>query len=123
MSIRLTLSAATSSDTGWLNISKITDDISFTIDGSWAGGDRAIAFDVSHDPTALTKDYRTKYTYSANNDAVGVPRLAAAFCRWRRTGSWGANDIARIHVHGGLNALGEATDLQIESIPLGGTTT
>src|SRR5688572_22610250 len=123
MSVTLTLSAATSADTGWLDVSKVTDDWSFDIKGSWAGGDKAIVFDVSLDPTQTTKDYDAKFTYTANSPAVGVPRLAAAFCRWRRTGTWGASDIADINLHGAKNSIGEATDFQIESLLLGGATT
>jgi hypothetical protein len=128
MSATLTLSAATGASTGWLDLAKITGDISYTIKGTWAGGDKSISLDVSLDPkpdpnsTGL-KDYDVKFTHTANQPITGIPRIAAAYVRWRRAGTWGPTDIARIHVHGGLNADGKATELQIQSAKLGADNT
>jgi hypothetical protein len=105
-------------DTGWIDVSWLTQDASFSIYGTWTG---TIAFDQSDEPYtqgAVRTSYSTPTTYTVNPTAPqGIPRNIGQVIRLRSIGPW--TGTAKIGFSNGIDSEGNAQPLTLESARAG----
>src|SRR5690349_16488276 len=105
-----TIDGGNNADSGWLDISWLTADISFSIYGTFVG---TVALDVSDDPALPKNNYRTPKTYTTGQDPLGIPRNIGSFIRFRRQ-SW-VSGVALIGLSNGINSNGQVKPVSVQS--------